>query len=161
MDHLRTLWSGGLAGYAVIATAQDTTAQPRKIQSYDNENVRAIVSLVAHPDGSIWAEIGDDVPVKRLKKHAANHGLLPGEGAFPIARVPSKVFKASSAAYLATSLNRAMLRRRLCSEAVIDLRAAAQLTSSSSTHPNGDSRLTSARAKLAFATSSSGLRPWT
>lgn len=99
-DHLRTLWSGGLAGYAVIATAQDTTAQPRKIRSYDNANVRAIVSLVAQPDGSIWAEIGEDVPVKRLKKHAASHRLVPGEGAFPIARVPSKTFKASSAAYI-------------------------------------------------------------
>lgn len=101
MDHLRTLWSGGLAGYAVVAKAQDTTAQPRKIQSYDNENVRAIVSLVAQPDGSIWAEIGEDVPVKRLKKHAAGHRLLPGEGAFPIARAPGKAFKASSAAYIA------------------------------------------------------------
>lgn len=100
MDHLRTLWSGGLAGYAVVAKAKDTTAQPRKIQSYDNANVRAIVSLVAQPDGSIWAEIGEDVPVKRLKKHAASHRLLPGEGVFPVARVPSKVFKASSAAYL-------------------------------------------------------------
>ncbi len=101
MDHLRTLWSGGLAGYAVIATAPDTTAQPRKIQSYDNANVRAINSLVAQPDGSIWAELGEDVPVNELKKHAVSHRLLPGEGAFPIPRVPSKVFKASSAAYIA------------------------------------------------------------
>jgi hypothetical protein len=101
LDHLRTLWSGGLAGYAVIATAQDTTAQPRKIRSYDSENVRAIVSLIAQPDGSIWAEIGEDVSVKKLKKHATSHRLMPGVGAFPTAREPSKVFKASSAAYLA------------------------------------------------------------
>jgi hypothetical protein len=101
MDHLRTLWSGGLAGYVVVAKAKDTTAQPRKIQTYDNENVRAIVSLVAEPDGSIWAELGEDVPVKRLKKHAASHRLIPGEGVFPIARAPSKAFKASSAAYVA------------------------------------------------------------
>lgn len=101
LDHLRTLWSGGLAGYAVLATAQDIKAQPRKIQSYDSENVRAIVSLTALPDGSIWAELGEDVPVKRLKKHAASHRLVPGKGAFPIDRVPSKAFKASSAAYVA------------------------------------------------------------
>ncbi len=101
LDHLRTLWSGGLAGYAVLATAQDIKAQPRKIQSYDSENVRAIVSLTALPDGSIWAELGENVSVKRLKKHAASHRLLPGEGAFPIDRVPSKAFKASSAAYVA------------------------------------------------------------
>lgn len=101
LDHLRTLWSGGLAGYAVLATAQDIKAQPRKIQSYDSENVRAIVSLTALPDGSIWAELGEDVSVKRLKKHAVSHRLVPGEGAFPIDRVPSKAFKASSAAYVA------------------------------------------------------------
>lgn len=44
IDHLRTLWSGGLAGYAVVATAKDTKAQPRKIQSCEAENVRALVS---------------------------------------------------------------------------------------------------------------------
>lgn len=101
MDHLRTLWSGGLAGYAVIAIAQDIKAHPRKIKTYDSENVRAIVSLVAQSDGSIWAELGDDVPVRRLKKHAASHRLIPGEAAFPIARLPSKTFKASAAAYIA------------------------------------------------------------
>lgn len=101
MDHLRTLWSGGLAGYAVIATAQDTTAQPRKIQSYDNENVRSIVSLVGQADGSIWAELGDDVPVTRLKKHAVSHRLVPGDGAFPNEHAPSKAFKSSPAAYVA------------------------------------------------------------
>jgi hypothetical protein len=101
LDHLRTLWSGGLAGYAILATAQDTKAQPRKIQSYDSENVRAIVSLAALPDGSIWAELGEDVSVKRLKKHAANHRLVPAEGVFPIVSVPSKAFKVSSAAYVA------------------------------------------------------------
>lgn len=103
MDHLRTLWSGGLAGYAVVATAKDTKAQPRAIRSYDSENVRAIVSLVAQPDGSIWAELGEDVPVKRLAKHAARHRLIPGDGAFPIERTPvrAKSDKASKAAYVA------------------------------------------------------------
>jgi hypothetical protein len=100
-DHLRTLWSGGLAGYAVVAKAKDIAAQPRKIKAYDSENVRAIVSLMAEPDGSVWAELGEDVPVKRLKKHAVTHRLIPGEGAFPIVRAPSKTFKASSAAYIA------------------------------------------------------------
>lgn len=101
LDHLRTLWSGGLAGYVVVAKAKDTKAKPRKIQSYDSENVRAIVSLVAQPDGSVWAEIGDAVPVKKLKKHAVRHRLIPGEGAFPIAHLPSKAFKASAATYIA------------------------------------------------------------
>lgn len=101
VDHLRTLWSGGLAGYAVVAKAKDTKAQPRKIQSYDNENVRAIVSLVAQPDGSVWAELGEAVPVRKLKEHAISHRLIPGEGAFPVARAPSKTFKNSAASYIA------------------------------------------------------------
>lgn len=101
LDHLRMLWSGGLAGYTVLATAKDAEARPRKIESYDSENVRAIVSLTARPDGSIWAELGENVSVNRLKKHAANHRLVPGEAAFPFDRRPSKAFKASSASYVA------------------------------------------------------------
>lgn len=101
IDHLRMLWSGGLAGYAVVATAKDEHAQPRKIKSYDSENVRAIVSLVAEPDGSIWAELGEEVPIQKLKKHAASHRLFPGEGSFPIARTPSKAFKPTPASYVA------------------------------------------------------------
>lgn len=101
LDHLRTLWSGGLAGYAVLATAQDTAAHPRKIKSYDSENVRAIVSLTALPDDSIWAELGENVSVNRLKKHAESHRLVPGETAFPFDRKRSKAFKASSASYVA------------------------------------------------------------
>jgi hypothetical protein len=100
VDHLRTLWSGGLAGYAVVAKAKDTKALPRTIQSYDADNVHAIVSLVGQQDGSIWAELGEAVSVKRLKKHAVSHRLIPGEGVFPIARTPSKLYKASTAAYL-------------------------------------------------------------
>ena len=101
LDALRTLWSGGLAGYVVVAEAKDTRAQPRKIQSYDSERVRAIVALVAEPGGSVWAELGDDVPVTNLKKHASRHRLLPSEGAFPIARVARKTFRNSDAAYIA------------------------------------------------------------
>ncbi|WP_028081469.1 HNH endonuclease signature motif containing protein [Solimonas soli] len=101
IDHLRALWSGGLAGYTVIATAKDTKAHPRTIQSYDAENVRAITSLVVRPDGSIWAEVREDVPVGRLKKHAASHRLVPGDGPFPIARTRTKPFKASAAPYVA------------------------------------------------------------
>lgn len=101
IDHLRILWSGGLAGYTVIATAKDTKVRPRTIQSYDSENVRAIVSLVVQPNGAIWAELGDDVPVNRLAKHAARHRLIPGDGAFPFKRVSAKPAKASAAAYLA------------------------------------------------------------
>ncbi len=101
VDHLRTLWSGGLAGYAVVAKAKDTTANPRKIGSYDSQNVRTIVSLVAQPDGSVWAELGDDVPVNRLKKHAGGHRLIPAEGGFPMSRAATRSAKGSAATYIA------------------------------------------------------------
>lgn len=100
IDHLRTLWSGGLAGYAVVATALDTKAQPRKIHSYDAESVRAILSLVGEPDGSVWAELGENVPVERLAKHAAKHRLFPADGPFP-ERPRTKLFKDSGSAYVA------------------------------------------------------------
>jgi hypothetical protein len=101
-DHLRTLWSGGLAGYAVVAQARDPRARRRRILSYDDKNVRAIVSLTARPDGSIWAEIGEHVPVSQLKKHAAKHRLLPGVGEFPVSRSHDKGPKSSAAGYLAS-----------------------------------------------------------
>lgn len=100
IEHLRTLWSGGLAGYAVIATAKDTKAQPRRIALYNAGNLRAIVSLVARPDGSVWAELGEEVPVKLLAKHAAKHRLIPAYGPFPEGP-RMKVFKDSGAAYIA------------------------------------------------------------
>jgi hypothetical protein len=102
IDHLRTLWAGGLAGYTAVATAKDINARPRAIRFYDTENVRAIVSLAAQPDGSIWAELGETVSVKRLAKHAVRHRLIPGDGAFPIARGAERQGpKASNAAYTA------------------------------------------------------------
>jgi hypothetical protein len=101
-DHLRTLWSGGLAGYAVVAKARDPHAKRRRILSYDDKCVRAIVSLRAQPDGSIWAELGDDVRVSQLEKHAIKHRLLPGDGEFPVPRARSNVPRSNAAAYLAS-----------------------------------------------------------
>lgn len=103
MDHLRTLWSGGIAGYAVLATADNTENKTRVIKSYDGDNVREIITLTVFPDNSdsIWAELGENVSVKRLKKHAASHRLLPGKTAFPFDREPSKIFRESSASYIA------------------------------------------------------------
>lgn len=101
VDHLRALWSGGLAGYAVIATARDISARPRSIQSYETMTVRAIVSLIAQPDGSIWAELGEEVPVKRLKKHAESHRLFPDDDPFPVEQARAKTLNSSAASYIA------------------------------------------------------------
>lgn len=101
IDHLRTLWSGGIAGYTVIAKAKDPKARPRKIQAYDNGSVYSIISLVTDSDGVVWAELGETVPIHQLKRHAAHHRLIPNEDAFPIDRKLRKNLKPSSAGYVA------------------------------------------------------------
>lgn len=83
IDHLRLLWGGGMPAYTVIAKAKDEEARPRAIASYEEHSVRAIDSLVRRDDGSIWAELGDVVPVAKLKRHAKNHRLVAAEGTFP------------------------------------------------------------------------------
>ncbi|MFC5570815.1 HNH endonuclease [Lysobacter yangpyeongensis] len=83
VDHLRLLWSGGIAGYALVLTATDVNAVPRQVKDFNREYVREIVALDEAADGSIWAELGEPVSVSKLEKHAVNHRLLPASGAFP------------------------------------------------------------------------------
>ncbi|PPU07892.1 HNH endonuclease signature motif containing protein [Xanthomonas arboricola] len=84
IDHLRLLWSGGLAGYAVIAQAVDPAAHTRAIHHYDAATVRSIVCL-AEVEGDVWAQLGEAVPVERLHRHAGRHRLKTGQGDFPLA----------------------------------------------------------------------------
>jgi len=84
IDHLRLLWSGGLAGYAVIAHAVDPSAHPRAIHHYDAATVQTIDRL-AEMEGDIWAQLGEAVPVERLHRHASRHRLQAGYGHFPVA----------------------------------------------------------------------------
>ncbi len=100
IDHLRALWSGGLAGYVVIATAADVNAEPRRISGFDADRVRAILSLIGEPDGSIWAELGDYVPIEQLAKHAKKHRLSPSSGTLP-QQLEKKQFRDSDAEYIA------------------------------------------------------------
>ena len=88
IDHLRMLWAGGLPGYAVIAVAVDADSRPRKILSYAEKEVRAIDALLERPDGSIWAALGDAVPVEKLRQHSTRHRLVPAQGAFPRVEMP-------------------------------------------------------------------------
>lgn len=84
VDHLRLLWSGGLPGYAVIAHAVDPAARPRAIHHYDATTVRSIDRL-AEMEGDLWAQLGDSVPVERLRRHAGRHRVQAGLGEFPVA----------------------------------------------------------------------------
>jgi HNH endonuclease len=102
VDHLRMLWSGGLAGYVVMAKAVDISARPRKIASYDEEKVQAIATLFEDGDGSLWAELGEQVPVGRLDRHSANYRLRASQVAFPVmAEASSLSAKPSAASYMA------------------------------------------------------------
>jgi hypothetical protein len=113
MDHLRTLWSGGLAGYVVVATAQDTRRSLERFSPITTRTVRAIVSLVAKPDVRYGQSLVS-VPIKRLNKHAAHLVFFPAEAAFPIERVPSEAFKATSAAYIAKHARHAPVADQSC-----------------------------------------------
>jgi hypothetical protein len=83
VEHLRLLWAGGMAGYAVIATSSRKNNEPRTIESYDPSCVYRMHELAKHADGSIWALLDDAVPVARLAKHSQRYRLEAAEGTFP------------------------------------------------------------------------------
>ena len=85
IDHIRTLWAGGLPAYLVMAKAKDESAKQRVIESYDASKVWAVDSLHAMEDGSVWAELGDAVPVAKLSRHSLRHRVRPTPAEFPIA----------------------------------------------------------------------------
>ena len=85
IDHIRTLWAGGLPAYLVLAKAKDKGAKQRAIESYDDSKVWAVESLHAMEDGSVWAELGDAVPVGKLARHSLRYRVRPTPGEFPVA----------------------------------------------------------------------------
>ncbi|OOQ42739.1 hypothetical protein AO361_05975 [Pseudomonas fluorescens] len=60
------LLRAGAPGYMVILTAVDTTARPRRIQTYNSTVVVPIGELV-EIDGQIWGECLRPVPVEFLE----------------------------------------------------------------------------------------------
>ena len=81
--HLKALWEGGIAGYSVIATAEDTNVSPRKILAYREDAVFALTRLEQNTSGDLIALVGDLVPIGALAQHAQTHRTLPGNGLFP------------------------------------------------------------------------------
>lgn len=83
--HLRGLWSGGKAGYTVVASAKDVNARPRKVVRFlDDGAFFAIERLELMPDGSISAILGEPVKSERLHAHAQRHRTKAGKRAFPL-----------------------------------------------------------------------------
>ena len=101
IDQLRILWSGGIAGYAVLATAVDPNAETKVIRSFDEEAVRAITSLIVGEDGAVIAELGEEVPIGKLKAHAKHHRLSPADGLFPDRPSKTKKLPNAGASYVA------------------------------------------------------------
>lgn len=81
---LKALWSGGVAGYTVIATAKDKDTNPREIVAYREDAVFALSELGMNPNGDIVAFVGDLVPISDLAQHAQTHRTAPGVGVFPV-----------------------------------------------------------------------------
>lgn len=83
ISHLKQLWGGGLAGYTVIAMVKDPGASPREIKDFRDDVVFPILRLAPQADGSMRAELGQPVPVKKLETHALIHRTEAGDGPFP------------------------------------------------------------------------------
>jgi hypothetical protein len=82
--HLKALWDGSVAGYAVIATARDPNVSPREIIAYRQDAVFAINNLQQNSSGDIVAQVGDLVPVANLLMHAEGHRTSRNERPFPV-----------------------------------------------------------------------------
>lgn len=81
---LKALWSGEVAGYAVLAEVRDRAERPRHIKDYREDVVFPIKRLELQPNGAIAAELGDPVAVAKLREHSQGHRTAPGEGPFPV-----------------------------------------------------------------------------
>lgn len=79
--HLRQLWDGSSSGYAVIATAENLNAHPRKIGSFREDAVYVIDRLETNEDGAIVAVLSGLVK-DDLFEHAHGH-KTKAEGEFP------------------------------------------------------------------------------
>jgi hypothetical protein len=83
IEHVRALWSGGIAGYVVVAEVQDRDAFPRVIKSYRDDVVFPIIRLESREDGAVMARLGVPVPTDQLAVHRMTHRSDAGLGLFP------------------------------------------------------------------------------
>jgi len=82
--HLRALWSGGVAGYTVIATAKNVDAPKREIKDYRDDKIFVIDHLEELEHGGIAAVLSTLVAVDDLEVHAATHRTAAAQGLFPV-----------------------------------------------------------------------------
>jgi hypothetical protein len=82
--HLKALWEGGVAGYAVIATAKDKHVSPREILAYRDDAVFSLTRLEQNSSGDLIAHVGDLVSISVVAQHAQTHSTAQGQGLFPV-----------------------------------------------------------------------------
>jgi hypothetical protein len=83
ISHLSILWGGNVAGYTVMANAEDPKQSPRVIKDFRDDGVFPLLHVYAEADGTIAAVLGPLVTAQQFKKHATGHRTAAGEGAFP------------------------------------------------------------------------------
>lgn len=82
---LKALWAGEMAGYVVIATAKDPSANPREIKEYREDRVFAIEQLRQRVDGAVVAALSSElVDLAQLAEHVGTHQAQPADGPFPV-----------------------------------------------------------------------------
>ena len=82
LEHVLALWTGGLAGFAVIAMVDDPRAFPRVIKSYREDGVFPIQQLMTREDGAVMAQLGRPVSAEELHTSSSRRerGSTPSAG---------------------------------------------------------------------------------
>lgn len=83
IKHVRAMWHGGIAGYAIIANPVDPNARPRQIKDFRDDVVFPIERLTSGDEGTVFAVLGKPVPVAMFDRHAQAHRTAAGECVFP------------------------------------------------------------------------------
>ena len=101
VSHLRAMWAGDIAGYLLMVSPEDDSVSPRKIRSFEADKVIAIKSLVVVDGDNIWAELGEEVKVPAIHRHAVKFRTFASSDVFPsMAVAPPR--PQSTAAYIQT-----------------------------------------------------------
>ncbi|XRQ26830.1 HNH endonuclease (plasmid) [Ralstonia pseudosolanacearum] len=83
VQHLKAIWNGGVAAYAVIATAVDPSVDDRSIKFY-RDDLFAIESLEVDDKGTFYACFSSVLSPSEFRGDAATHRTAVGVGPFSV-----------------------------------------------------------------------------
>jgi len=78
--HLGEIEQGGAAAYVLLATAVESSGGARRIGDYRDDAVFAVKKLKRCDNGQIFAELGESVPLKQLRRHARSFVTMSSRG---------------------------------------------------------------------------------